>query len=226
MSTQPPFEGPGEPQTPPGLPAYPVQPTSISQGADWAAAPLAGVRPRGPGPGLVYAGFGWRTLGYILDVIIVFVLEAPVSIPWLYVPVAQFYRDHPSATGQTVATLPTDLSNRFVVVLLLGVLVSALYFGALVSWFGRTVGQLGMGLWVVRAEDGGRLPMARAVLRAGIFWGLGFPWATGLLGLVPTVGLVAELIALIAVISAGWDSRRQGWHDKLARSFVVKRVPV
>lgn len=218
MSTQPPFGPPGEPETPPGLPAYSVEPASISQGGDWAAAPLAGMRPRGPAPGLVYAGLGWRVLGYILDIILIFVLEAPVTIPWLYVPVAQFYRDHPAAAGQTVATLPADLSNRFVVVGVLGAAVSALYFGGLVAWFGRTAGQLAMGTFVVRAEDGGRLPEGRAFLRAAIFW------APGLVGLVPTVGSIAGFIALIGLISAGWDSRRQGWHDKLARSFVVKRV--
>jgi uncharacterized RDD family membrane protein YckC len=220
MSTQPPPDGPGEPETPPGLPAYPVEPSSISQGWSPAAAPPAGLRPRGPGPGLVYAGFVWRVLGYILDIIIIFVLEAPVTIPWLYVPVAQFYRDHPAAAGQTVATLPADLSNRFVVIGVLGAVVSALYFGGLVAWFGRTAGQLAMGTFVVRAEDGGRLPESRAFLRAAIFW------APGLVGVVPTVGSIAGLIALIGLVSAGWDSRRQGWHDKLARSFVVKRVPV
>lgn len=220
MSEQPPPDGPAEPETPPGLPAYPVALTSISRGWSPATAPPGGLRPRGPGPGLVYAGFGWRFLGYVLDIILVFVLEAPVSIPWLYVPVAQFYRDHPAAAGQTVATLPADLSNRFVVVGVLGAAVSALYFGGLVAWFGRTAGQLAMGTFVVRAEDGGRLPEGRAFLRAAIFW------APGLVGVVPTVGSIAGLIALIGLISAGWDSRRQGWHDKLGRSFVVKRVPV
>jgi uncharacterized RDD family membrane protein YckC len=220
MSTQPPPQRPGDQEMPPALPAYPVAPTSISPSGYPMAAPPPGLRPRGPAPGLAYAGFVWRVLGYILDIIILFVLEAPVSIPWLYVPVAQFYRDHPAAPGQAVATLPADLSNRFVVVGVLGAVVSALYFGGLVAWFGRTVGQLAMGTFVVRAEDGGRLPMGRALLRAAIFW------APGLLGLVPTVGSIAGLIALIGLVSAGWDSRRQGWHDKLARSFVVKRVPV
>jgi uncharacterized RDD family membrane protein YckC len=168
----------------------------------------------------VYASFLWRALGYILDIIILFVLEAPVSIPWLYVPVAQFYRDHPATPGHAAAALPADLSNRFVVVGVLGAVVSALYFGGLVAWFGRTAGQLAMGTFVVSAEDGGRLPAGRAFLRAAIFW------APGVVGLVPAVGSIAGLIALIGLLSAGWDSRRQGWHDKLARSFVVKRVPV
>jgi len=220
MSMAPPPEGPGEPETTPPGQGYPVAPTSISPTGYPAAAPAAGSRPLGPGPGLVYAGVGWRVLGYILDIIVVFVVQAPVTIPWLYVPVAQFYRDHPAAAGQTVATLPADLSNRFVVIGLLGTVVSALYFGGLVSWFGRTAGQLAMGTFVVRAEDGGRLPVGRAYLRAAIFWG------PGLVGLVPTLGSIAGLIALIGLLSAAWDSRRQGWHEKLARSFVVKRVQV
>jgi uncharacterized RDD family membrane protein YckC len=73
---------------------------------------------------------------------------------------------------------------------------------------------------VVREEDGGRLPLGRAYLRAVIFWG------PGVLGLVPTVGSIAGLVALIGLLSAAWDKRRQGWHDKLAHSLVVKQVPL
>jgi uncharacterized RDD family membrane protein YckC len=221
MSMQPPPDGPTGPEMPetPAPPAYPVAPTPQGTGYPMAAPPATWRQP-GPAPGLVYAGFGWRVLGYILDIVILFVLEAPLTIPLLYVPVARFYRDHPAPAGQAVATLPTDLSNRFLLIGLLGALVSAVYFGGLVAWQGRTIGQRAMGMTVVRAEDGGRLPDGRAYLRAAIFW------APGVLSVVPTVGSVAGLIALIGMLSAAWDKRKQGWHDKLGRSLVVKQVPV
>lgn len=180
----------------------------------------AGVRRPGPAPGLVYAGFGWRLLGYVADVIVLFVIEAPITIPLVYIPIAQYYRAHPPAAGQTIATLPTDLANRFLLIGLLGAAVSALYFGGLVAWQGRTLGQRAMGAFVVRAEDGGKLPLGRAYLRAVIFWG------PGVVGLIPAVGSIAGLIAVIGLLSAAWDQRRQGWHDKLARSLVVRRVPL
>jgi uncharacterized RDD family membrane protein YckC len=193
----------------PGQTAYPI-----------AAPAIPALQRPGPAPGLAYAGFGWRVLGYVLDVIILFVIEAPITIPFVYVPIAQYYRDHPPSAGQTIATLPTSLSTRFLLIGLLGALISAVYFGGLVAWQGRTLGQRAMGMYVVRAEDGGKLPLGRAYLRAVIFWG------PGVIGLVPAVGSIAGLIALIGLLSTAWDQRKQGWHDKLGRSLVVKQVPL
>jgi uncharacterized RDD family membrane protein YckC len=219
MSELPPRDGDDSPQLPQAAPTGPA--AYPDQASYPVAAPIApGLQRPGPAPGLVYAGFGWRLLGYVLDVVIVFVIEAPLTIPLAYVPIAQYYHDHAPAAGQTVATLPADLSNRFLLVGLFGALVSAVYFGGLVAWQGRTLGQRAMGAFVVREEDGSRLPAGRAYLRAVIFWG------PGVLGLIPTVGSIAGLIALIGLLSAAWDQRKQGWHDKLARSLVLRRVPL
>jgi uncharacterized RDD family membrane protein YckC len=166
----------------------------------------------------VYAGFGARFLGYVIDVILLTAVESIVSIPFLFLPIVRFYQAHPVVTGQTPPPLPADLSGRFVIVGLLGAAVSALYFGGLVAWQGRTLGQRAVGAVVVRAEDGGPLPEGRAFLRAVIFWG------PGLLGLLPVVGQAAGLLALVGLVAVAWDPRKQGWHDKLARSLVVKRV--
>jgi uncharacterized RDD family membrane protein YckC len=220
MSEQPPPPGSGDGLQLPqpvqsGPPSYPGQP-----GYPVAAPAMPALQRPGPAPGLVYAGFGWRLLGYVLDIIIVFVIEAPITIPLVYVPIAQYYRAHPPAAGQTIATLPTDLSTRFLLIGLLGTLISAAYFGGLVAWQARTLGQRAVGLFVVRAEDGGRLPLGRAYLRAIIFWG------PGVVGLVPAAGSIAGLIALIGLVSVAWDQRKQGWHDKLGRSLVLKQVPL
>ncbi len=221
MSEQPPPPPPDDNRLELPQPVYPGPPAYREQSAYPVAAPVPpGLQRPGPAPGVVYLGFGARLLGYIIDVIVVFIIEAPFTVPLVYVPIAQYYRDHPPRAGQTLATLPADLSNRFLVVGLIGALVSALYFGGLVAWRGRTLGQQAMGAEVVRAEDGGRLPAGRAFARAVIFWG------PGVLGLIPAVGSIAGLIALIGLLSAAWDQRKQGWHDKLARSLVVKRVPL
>ncbi len=220
MSEQPPHPGPEDGLVLPepvqsGPPAYPEQ-----VAYPVAAPPVPALQRPGPAPGLAYTGFGWRALGYILDVVILFVIEAPLTIPFVYIPIAQYYRDHPAPSGHSVAALPASLSTRFLLIGLLGAVVSAAYFGGLVGWFGRTLGQRAMGASVVRAEDGGRLPPGRAFLRAVIFWG------PGVLGLIPAVGSIVGLIALIGLLSAAWDRRKQGWHDKLARSLVVTQVPL
>ncbi|MCO6419685.1 RDD family protein [Siccirubricoccus sp. KC 17139] len=75
----------------------------------------------------------------------------------------------------------------------------------LIFWAGRqaTPGKWVLGLRIVAAEDGGQVPIGRLVARylgyivSGLPFGLGFFWML-------------------------WDPRRQCWHDKLARTLVVR----
>jgi uncharacterized RDD family membrane protein YckC len=211
MSADPPAgdgttPAPAYPSVPEGHPAYP------------GAASAPAWTPTGPAPGFVYAGFGARFLGYVIDTLLLIAVEAIVYVPLVLVPAAQFYQAHPAVSGQPLPALPSDLSNRVLVLGVVGALVSALYFGGLVAWYGRTVGQRVVGAYVVRAEDGGRVGAERAFLRAIIFWG------PGVLGVVPVAGSIAGLVALVGLLAVLWDPRKQGWHDKLGRTLVLKRV--
>jgi uncharacterized RDD family membrane protein YckC len=212
MSTDPPPVDPYPqyPAPPGGLQAYP------------AAAPVAAAwGPPGPAPGLGYAGFWRRFLGYLVDELLLNIVELPVTVPLLFIPTGQFINDHPVASGKSLPPFPADLTNRFLILGILGAVVSGLYFSGLVAWQGRTLGQRVAGTFVVRAEDGGRLPADRAFLRAIVFWG------PGLVGFIPAAGNIAGIVAFVALLSVAWDRRKQGWHDKLGRSFVVKpaRMP-
>ncbi len=78
-----------------------------------------------------------------------------------------------------------------------------------------------MGLFVVREEDGGRLPHGPRLPARGHLLGPRCARAD------PRGRLASPAsIALIGLLSAAWDRRKQGWHDKLARSLVVKQVPL
>ena len=89
-------------------------------------------------------------------------------------------------------------------------LVLNLVFALLVLrfWATRqaTPGKWVLGLRIVAAEDGGAVPFRRLVLRCAGYilsslpLGLGFLWAA-------------------------WDPRGQGWHDRLARTLVVRDLP-
>jgi uncharacterized RDD family membrane protein YckC len=78
----------------------------------------------------------------------------------------------------------------------------------LTFWVTRqgTPGKWVLGLRIVAAEDGGPVPIGRLVLRyvgylvSSIPLGLGFLWAL-------------------------WDARGQAWHDKMARTLVVRDLP-
>ena len=90
------------------------------------------------------------------------------------------------------------------------------------SWYavGRTVGQAAVRVTVVRAADGGRLQPWQALVRGMWFWG---PWAAGILsgGLMFLLGLVS----ILGLLAVAWDTRKQGWHDRTARTFAVRRWP-
>lgn len=226
MTTTPPPDNPPPPPDPaPAYPAAPAVPSSPSspayQGglpaypAAAPAYPSAAYASPGPAPGVVYAGFGARFGGYLLDRVITVAIEATLAVPLIILPAVDFYRVHPIVSGRPITPLPAEITNRAVVLWLAAAVLDAVYFGGLVAWRGRTVGQLAAGTSVVRGEDGGRLPAGRAFLRAVIFWG------PGLLSIVNGLGGVAGLVAIIAMLWVIWDPRKQGLHDKLANSVVI-----
>jgi uncharacterized RDD family membrane protein YckC len=82
-------------------------------------------------------------------------------------------------------------------------LVGLLYFIGFWSLRGQTPGMIPLRLRVVRAADGMRPDWVASLLRY--------------------VGLILGFAAiLLGVIWVAFDSRRQGWHDKLAGTFVVR----
>ncbi len=84
-------------------------------------------------------------------------------------------------------------------------LIPPLYFTGFWGFLERTPGMWLVGVRVVRAEDGGRLGFRRSFLRC---CGYLLDLASGFLGF-------------------GWaalDPHRQAWHDKIASSYVIRRV--
>jgi uncharacterized RDD family membrane protein YckC len=190
----------------------------------------------GPAPGLVYAGFWWRVLGYIVDSIIIGIPTGGIFLLFFWSTLSNWftalanYINTVCVNGTCNSAIPapklTFPAGSFAVYAVFGTLVSLLYFGVLVSSWGSTVGQRVIGARVVRVEDPARrLPLERAALRAVIFWGPGL--ITGLLTLagVAALGDLIELFVLLAVLWVAWDRRKQGLHDKMGRALVVRQAP-
>lgn len=149
-----------------------------------------------------YAGFASRALAFIIDITLLMItlslattfISAVVSLFDLDVLVSRFMTSQ--GLSGIVATALAGIS---------GTLVITLY--GVVGWSlnGQTVGNLVMGVRVVKA-DGGRVSFSRAATRilgaylSGLLLFLGFFWAI-------------------------FDKRRQGWHDKLAGTVVVYDWP-
>jgi uncharacterized RDD family membrane protein YckC len=87
----------------------------------------------------------------------------------------------------------------------IGGLIFIAYFTGLWGLTGQTIGMMLLGLHVVRDVDGGKISWGNAVLR---FIGL----------------LVAFACIWIGVIWVAFDSRKQGWQDRIGGTVVVRNV--
>jgi len=85
----------------------------------------------------------------------------------------------------------------------IGTLVGLIYFVALWAWRGQTVGMMPFNMKVVGVADGKNIDVMRALLRY-----VGF--------------IIAAIPLLIGLIWAAFDSRKQGWHDKIAGTVVIR----
>ena len=86
---------------------------------------------------------------------------------------------------------------------LVNALVTLVYYVALTSAFGATLGKMALGMRVADA-DGNRPGFGAVVMRE-------------------VVGkIVSALVILIGFFWILVDDRRQGWHDKIGGTFVVK----
>ena len=83
-----------------------------------------------------------------------------------------------------------------------GFLVALAYFAGMWTWKGTTVGGIVLGLKVVRL-DGGPLTFTVALVRA--------------------LGAAFSVVVLfLGFLWIAWDSEKQGWHDRIAGTVVVK----
>ncbi|HEY5472549.1 MAG TPA: RDD family protein, partial [Candidatus Limnocylindrales bacterium] len=87
----------------------------------------------------------------------------------------------------------------------MGALIFIAYFIGLWGTTGQTIGMMLLGLHVVRNLDGGKITWGNAVLRfVGLF--------------------VAFACLYIGVIWVAFDSRKQGWHDRIGGTVVIRSV--
>jgi uncharacterized RDD family membrane protein YckC len=154
--------------------------------------------PVGPAPGLVYGGFWIRTLAYLIDAVVLVVVTLGIS----YATGIEFLdvttQEFQSEEFRSIRVFWSPTPIAWLVI-----------FGYFVGpWilFGRTLGMAPFGLRILRSTDGSRLRPGRAVVRF--------------------LGLLLSFFALfIGVIWVAADSRKQGWHDKLAGTVVVRPRP-
>jgi len=84
----------------------------------------------------------------------------------------------------------------------LGSIIGIIYVIGFWTWRGQTPGKMVMGIKIIKT-DGSPIGIGRAILRY-----VGY--------------LVSAIIICIGYLMIAWDSKKQGLHDKIAGTYVVK----
>jgi uncharacterized RDD family membrane protein YckC len=210
-------QGPPPAQEPPPPAPPPAAPPPA--GGSWQGAPPPAQPPQ-TASGLVYADVPNRAVAYIIDAIILFVINIVVGII-----VGTFL---PSATVNPNAT---DIFNvvqvnyaAVVVTALIGLAINGIYFIYTWTQMRGSPGQKMLGMQVGNAADGATLTQEQAI-RRWIFLGAPFGLASaltpiGALGILISLAGLAYFIYLL--VSTAQSPTKQGLHDVQAKTVVVK----
>jgi uncharacterized RDD family membrane protein YckC len=190
-------------------------PSTEPEASAWQAPPpSASTIAAGPAPGVAYADTLQRFVAYVIDLVIFFVVGIVIVGAIVFAIFASG-----GATGLIGSIL----------LALIGLFGSALYFIYTWTRMRGSVGQRALGLETVNAADGATLTQNQAIRRWAYMFGptalgsaLGYaPGALGLLGSL--VGLLAFLYQLYLLYTVTQSPKRQGFHDIQAGTVVVKR---
>lgn len=153
----------------------------------------------GPAPGVQYASFAGRLIAYIIDGIVIgFVVGIFYFLGIVIVAGGASMDGEGSVTLGAGAALGT-------LIILVGAVVALLWKPFFWARGGQTPGYKMLGMRVVRASDGGPIGFGTAILRL--------------------IGYIINDIVLGIPLGFLWvlfDGQRQGWHDKIASTVVIK----
>ena len=138
-------------------------------------------------------GFSTRLLAYLVDALLLSFVGG--AFPYLVISTVT---NNPTVSGAGASQQATATSGGSIV-------VSLIYFVIFWSWLGggRTLGMRLLHIKVVRESDMAALGLVIALVRWIGLW-------------------LSFVVCFIGVIWVAVDSRHQGWHDKLARTLVIR----
>jgi uncharacterized RDD family membrane protein YckC len=159
--------------------------------------PAAPGSPKPQVPTFRPAGFFSRFEAFVIDLIILSVVQLVASA--FIQTVLRFFQ-----LTELAATIKTVLENSTYEITIGATLFTLFVIGYYVFFWtlvGFTPGKALLGLKVVR-KDGAKVSFGRALLRFFAYW----------------ISMLPLFLGFLWVI---WDSKRQGWHDKIAGTQVL-----
>ncbi len=202
---------PAYPPTPPAYPpagypapgypppaGYPVAPGYAPPGYPPAGYPAPGSPWGVPQPTTRYAGFWIRFVAYVIDQILL-----GIVIGIVIKASAAIIVTCPAGTINLTTSCAGGVVSYSPVFYLMLLLLIAYY---IVLWsMGGTLGQRALGIRVVDATSGKPIGIGRSFVRF-----IGF--------------VISAVVIDIGLMWAGWDPRKQGWHDKMASSVCLRNA--
>ena len=236
---------PGYPQAQPGYPQG--QPGQVQPQPDYGQGgyPYVGgyqqpwrteagfAYPSGPvtADGVRLGGWGARFVAWIIDGILLVVIQTIVLQLFfrdIVTAMMQWQQDVISAfnNGSTDVPSPLDavygVTTQWYVFQVVVLIIGFVYFLLLTHYRGATLGQQALGLRVVPV-DRGRVP-------AGLPWGpslirIGVLWVGRVIGLLPVIGFLGNLVQLADVIYGLANKKRQTLHCRFSGTQVISTRP-
>jgi len=144
-----------------------------------------------------YAGFWIRLLAKIIDWLVIFILFLPGFLISVYIN--HLKGIYPLSSGP-----PTFF---YIYSFLCFIFAIILYDPFFIKKYGATPGKMLLKLKVIKA-DNSKISWGDSFLRWFIYK-LGSGW----------------WVLFLGVISIAWDKKKQGWHDKAAKTIVIRNQP-
>ncbi len=152
-----------------------------------------------------YAGFWMRLVAFIIDGIIIGVLQSFVFVPILGALGISIFNSSPDMSDpDQVAGMVATIMAAAGTVWILAMIIQILYFTFMESSkYQATVGKLALGL-MVTDMNGGKLDFTKALVRN-------------------LCRIISNITMLIGYIIAGFTEKKQALHDIIAGTLVVKK---
>jgi uncharacterized RDD family membrane protein YckC len=155
----------------------------------------------------IYAGFWLRFVAYVIDAIIIYVLQSFVFVPFLGIlglSVASQLGDPGEMTDIETMGMIGGIMAMGATAFLVSTIIGILYFTVMESSkYQATVGKMALGLKVTDI-DGKNIDFVKALIRN-------------------VSKIISQMILFIGFIMAGFTDKRQGLHDIIAGTLVVKK---
>jgi uncharacterized RDD family membrane protein YckC len=178
---------------------------------EWRPAEVAA----GPAAGIAYADLGIRIGAYIIDLVILVIVGIVVNLLLVAILIGAFFAA--GTGGAAVAGL---------LILVVNVLIAGIYFVYTWTTMKASPGQRMLGLMTVNEADGSALTQNQAITRYLVMFAPGYIASLASSVVPGFLGLLLSLVGLgwtlYLIYTTANDPKRQGFHDKYAKSVVVK----